>query len=95
VTNGGSGAASYSFISGISSEVTFRNSTVGPLSLGGSSASFISAGDGLRVTVSQVIITLLSSSSGSALIFSDNITDQTQGITTISVEYSSFYDMVV
>jgi hypothetical protein len=67
---------------------------VGPLSLGGDASSLFLAGSGSDITISSCNFTLLSSTSGRALIVSDNSSD-TQGVTALMIISSSFSDLNV
>jgi hypothetical protein len=94
VTNGGSGVAEHSFISGASGNVSIQNTTVGPLSFSGTERSLIEAGNGLVITIQGSNFTLLDSTSSSALIISDNFTDGT-GSTTTTISNTSFTNLTV
>jgi hypothetical protein len=95
ITNGGGGANQYSFVDGRSSEVIFKTSCVGPLSLSGNSATLVAGGSGVSFMVNDCNFTSFSSSSVAPLIFSDTASNVSQGVTDVSISNSSFTDMTV
>jgi hypothetical protein len=77
-----------------SAVVSAHGLMVGPLSLGGDASSLFLAGIGSDISITSCNFTSLSSTSGRALIVSDNSSDA-QGVTALMITSSSFSDLNV